>query len=205
MNQDPFWKDDLSILLKKHRLIEFVPTNDMTTNEKLNAITRFMIYLGLLLTVVYRSASPLYIPIIACVFIYIIHDHYPQLLSKQDQSGGDPATHSQMPSKDNPFMNVLMTDYANNPQRKPAGDIDLPVVQETMDQHFSNGLYKNVDDVWNNKNSQRQFYTNPSTTIPNDRESFMKWCWDTPFTCKDGNLSRCLKYEDVRGHGQIHS
>ena len=205
MNQeDPFWKDQPHILLDKHRIIEFVPTADMTINEKLNAVTRFLTYLGVLMALVYKSTTPFYIPVIGCILVYLAHEHYPAL-QKGGAAGIEGSDHVQLPSKNNPFMNVLLTDYVENPQRKPAGDVDIPQVQESMDKHFSDGLYKDINNIWDRNNSQRQFYTNPSTTIPNDRDSFMKWCWNTPYTCKDGNLSRCLKYEDVRGHGQVFS
>lgn len=197
---DPFWKDDVTILLNKHRLVEFVPTSDMTTNEKLNALTRLSLYLGILLTLIFKGSGPIYIPLIACAIIYLIHEHYPY-----EQDGGDTniESHVQMPTENNPFMNVLVTDYVDNPQRKPAGDLDIPKVQQQANNYFSQGLYRDINDVWDKSNSQRQFYTNPSTTIPNDRDSFMKWCWSTPYTCKDGNLARCLRYEDPRGHGQL--
>jgi hypothetical protein len=206
MNQeDPFWIDYPTILLDKHRLIEFVPTEDMSVNEKLNAVTRFLVYLGVLIAIVYKTTTPLYIPIIGCAVVYLAHEHYPNMQKGGNSSGALSSNNVQLPSAKNPFMNVLMTDYIDNPQRKPAGDIDLPAVRDSMDKHFSQGLYKDINNVWDRNNSQRQYYTNPSTTIPNDRDSFMKWCWKTPYTCKDGNLLRCLKYQDVRGHGQIHS
>lgn len=200
-DQDPFWLDDYSILFDRHRLVEFVPTEDMTIVEKFNAVTRFMVYLGVLLTLIYGSINMMYIPLITGFVIYLTHEHYPDIL---EQKGGDPTVQEvQMPTQDNPFMNVLMTDYTNNPQRKPAGDIEISAVNEEVEKNFNHGLYKDVDDIWGKNNSQRQFYTNPATTIPNDRDSFMKWCYSTPYTCKDGNLSRCLRYEDVRAHGQI--
>ena len=196
---DPFWKDDIGILMDKARLIEFVPTSDMTTNEKLNAITRFLLYLGVLLTVIYKSSSYIYVPLIGMVLVYLIHEHYPM-----EQTGGAEQVILQTPTKENPFMNVLLTDYVDNPHRSPAADVEKKEVQEDIDKHFAKGLYRDINNIWDKNNSQRQFYTTPSTTIPNDRDSFMKWCWSTPYTCKDGNLTRCMKYEDVRRHGQIH-
>ena len=198
--EDPFWIDDMEILFNKFRLIEFVPTADMSVNEKLNAVTRFLVYLGILLTIVYKTVTPIYIPIIGCVIIYLTHEYFP---GKIVQTGNGDEEHVQMPTRDNPFMNVLMTDYTDNPNRNPAGDVDLPKVQQLIDDNFSHGLYKDIDNIWDRNNSQRQYYTNPSTTIPNDRDSFMKWCWNTPYTCKDGNLEQCLRYEDVRAHGQV--
>jgi hypothetical protein len=193
--QDPFWKDDIYILFNRHRLVEFVPSADMTTNERLNAITRFLIYLGILLTLVYKSSTPIYIPIVGCVLMWIVHEHYPQL-------GGSVAEQVQMPSAENPFMNVLLSDYVNNPQRGPAADVELPVVQKSMEENFSQGLYRDINNIWDRNNSQRQYYTMPSTTIPNDRDSFMKWCYKTPNTCKDGNLARCLR-PPLPEHGNV--
>ena len=197
MNNDKFWKHDINILWNKHRLIEFVPTSDMTADEKLNSLTRLSIYLSALLVIIYNNINYIYLALISVAIIYIIHEHYPISIV---QTGG--AQQLQIPTKDNPFMNVLMTDYVSNPNKLPASNVEDISIKKAMDDNFSNNLYRNVDDIWNNSNSQRQYYTTASTTIPNDVDSFMKWCFNTPYTCKDGNLTRCLKYDDVRGHGQ---
>lgn len=198
MNQDPFWNENINILFDKHRLVEFVPTPDMSIKEKLNATTRFLVYLGILLSLVYKTTSPIYIPAIGGVLIYIIYEHYPHLV---EQKGGAVEDHVQMPTEHNPFMNVLVTDYVDNPTRKPAGDVETRTVKKEIDENFSKGLFKNVNDIWDRNNSQRQFYTNPSTTIPNDRDSFMNWCYNSPSTCKEGNLTQCIRYNDLKGHG----
>lgn len=44
MSKDEFWINDISILYKDKKFIEFIPHNNMTLNQKLNAITRFCIY-----------------------------------------------------------------------------------------------------------------------------------------------------------------
>lgn len=206
MNQeDPFWTTDIEILFRKDRLIEFVPTPDMTLVEKLNALSRFLLYAGVLMVAIYKNSSFLYIPVIGLVILHMIYQHYPR-----DQEGGDnrivtadvPVSFKK-PSRNNPFMNVLMSDYTGNPLTRPADDVEKYEVKEDISKHFNHNLYKNVNDIWDKGNSQRQFYTNPSTTIPNDRNAFMKWCWNTPYTCKDGNQARCLRYEDPRASGKI--
>lgn len=196
--EDQLWINDPTILTNKHRLTEFFPIETMKTTEKINAVTRLLIYLGVLLSIIYMSSEYMFIPLVGMAIIYVINLHSPQLIG-----GAIFDKPVQMPTVDNPFMNVLISDYVDNPNRKPAGDIEDPEVKALIDKHFNDGLYKDVNDVWDHNNSQRQFYTNPSTTIPNDRESFAKWCWGTPMTCKDGNLQRCLKYEDLRAHGQL--
>ena len=57
---------------------------------------------------------------------------------------------------------------------------------------FNNNLFHDIEDVYDRKNSQRQFYTMPSTTIPNNRDTFQKWLYKTPKTCKEGNGNQCV-------------
>lgn len=102
----------------------------------------------------------------------------------------------QMPTLDNPFMNGLAGD---NPTRQEA--CKSPKVAKISENYLDHNLYKDVNDIYEKHNSQRQFYTNPSTTYPNDREAFMKWCWDTPYACKSGDMNHCLEYEDLRVPG----
>ena len=53
-NTDPFWSGTPEILFQKNRLSEFYISNDMTTNEKLNAIVRFFIY-ACILSILYTN------------------------------------------------------------------------------------------------------------------------------------------------------
>ena len=46
---DNFWSDNPRILFNKDKLHLFFPTKEMTLIEKLNAIARLSIYLGVLL------------------------------------------------------------------------------------------------------------------------------------------------------------
>ena len=190
---DKFWYEDYNILWRKDRLVEFVPLKDMGINEKLNALTRLGIYLGILFGLFHSDTAYMYIPVITMFIIYIIWSG-----NRGAQKGGSqPACPLQEPTTQNPFMNVLMTDYADNPQRKPAADVENPVIKAKMEIGFSEGLYRDVDDIWDKNNSQRQYYTNPSTTIPNDADSFMKWCFNTPYTCKDNNWESCGRYNPI--------
>jgi len=108
------------------------------------------------------------------------------------------------PTIDNPFMNATMKDFLNvDPvtnrivDRAEACDINDLEVKKQMDSSFNNNLYKDVNDVFGKMNSQRQFYTMPSTTIPNAQDDFAKWLYLNPKTCKE-DQDFCLKYEDIR-------
>ena len=108
------------------------------------------------------------------------------------------------PTIDNPFMNATMKDFLNlDPvtnriiDRAEACDINDLEVKKQIDSSFNNNLYKDVNDVFGKMNSQRQFYTMPSTTIPNAQDDFAKWLYLNPKTCKE-DQDFCLKYEDIR-------
>ena len=105
------------------------------------------------------------------------------------------------PTKDNPFGNVLLSDYTNDPNIPPAcdlfGDIDQHGTMDQVEEKFGENLYRNVDDVFGRTNSQRQFYTNPSTTIPNDQSTFARWLYGDAKSCKD-NPYDCVPYERLQ-------
>lgn len=213
---DLFWGNNPSILLDPARMVEFFPTTDMSNTEKLNAITRFLIYISIVLFVIYRNYNLFFIAIVGASIIYIIEynevkrqittqeqfdDKIKEVLNisketpiKVDESGNI----CQKPTPNNPFMNVLITDYTDNPNRPPACAYNDEKTKEETEKYFNHNLYKDVDDVWNTRNSQREFTTMPWTTIPNDRDTFMKWCWKTTYVCKDGDLNYCLQTGDPR-------
>ena len=93
----------------------------------------------------------------------------------------DTKSECRTPSLDNPFMNVLPLDARTV---EPA----CAYTKETkaqIDSAFHTNLYQDIDDVYGTNNSQRQFYTMPSSTIPNNQDSFAKWLYKTGPTCKE--------------------
>lgn len=216
---DAFWIDNVQMLYDPNRLIEFFPTQDMNTTEKLNALTRFFVYLSIILFIIYRSYNIFFIAIIAVSIIYIVHyndvkdqaktqEEFEDRIKEKLQINKDTPIDvnelgdvCQKPTPMNPFMNVLMTDYTDNPNRPPACAYNDEHIKEETEKYFNYNLYKDVEDVWDKRNSQREFVTMPGTTIPNDRETFMKWCWKTTYVCKDGDLNYCLQNEDLRVPG----
>jgi len=106
-----------------------------------------------------------------------------------------------LPTRNNPFMNVLLTD---NRQRKGACDTNDPKIKKLVEDKFSKGLFRNIDSVYNNENSQREFYTTANTTIPNKQHEFAKWLYDTPNTCKEGNGNQCVGNNMERLNGESY-
>jgi hypothetical protein len=98
-----------------------------------------------------------------------------------------------LPSPRNPFMNVLIDEIKYNPRRPEAKSVENPVVKSTMDDFFRVNWFSDPTDVFGKSQGQRQFITMPSTTIPNDRESFQDWLYKIPGkTCKEGGREACV-------------
>jgi hypothetical protein len=96
------------------------------------------------------------------------------------------------PSAQNPFMNVLLDEIKYNPTRPPADFSTDPNNQVILDDFFRVQWNSDPTDVFGRSQGQRQFYTMPSTSIPNDQGSFQNWLYLIPGkTCKEGNRDAC--------------
>lgn len=102
------------------------------------------------------------------------------------------------PSMDNPFMNPLLKDITLNPNdpEPVACNADDEQIKEKIVDCYNEDLYRDVGDLYERYNSQRQFYTVPHM-YPNDQQSFAEWCYKDDNICKV-DQSKCLKYEDLR-------
>jgi len=101
------------------------------------------------------------------------------------------------PSAKNPFMNILIDELKYNPSRPPAKDINDPLVKTQLDDFFRIQWVSDPTDVFGRSQSQREFYTMPSTSVPNDQASYQDWLYKIPGkTCKEGGRDACLPGTD---------
>ena len=102
------------------------------------------------------------------------------------------------PNAGNPLMNVLLTEIDDNPNRKMAAPAFHPVVEKDLnkstkdmvaanfnDPTIDERLFKDLGDNFNFDKSMRQFYANPSTTVPNDQQGFAEFCYADMISCRD--------------------
>jgi hypothetical protein len=97
-------------------------------------------------------------------------------------------------------MNTPATDYGkiDQPSACNADDDDI---NDSIKVNFNHELFRDVDELWDKKNSQRQFYTMPNTSIPNNQTEFAQWLYKIPegTMCKNEDMSKCIKfYDDLR-------
>ena len=186
---DEFWPKEPRILLKRPN--EFWPTPEMHITERLNAITRFLIYASVLLTLLKNDSFYLLFMVILLLVIMMtgktrqIDSMFTSLQPAHNFPKQNRMTKKkcQTPTNQNPFANVLMTDYENNPNRDPACPIDY--INDDIDNVFYSKYPRDKYDVFNTKFEQRQFFSTANTMIPNDQNAFAQYCYGSKPTCKE--------------------
>jgi len=109
-------------------------------------------------------------------------------------TGVAPAPSQQEPCKGNPnpFGNVLVSDLKYSPDGLNT-DVTSTESKIALDDLFRVQWYSDPTDVFGKSQSQRQFVTQPSRTVPNDQKSYQEWLYKIPGkTCKEGNAEACL-------------
>lgn len=105
----------------------------------------------------------------------------------------------QAPSADNPFMNVLVSDWDDNPYRPKACNPTDPVIEKRINDFFySNPAFINPHDIYQTHNDQHQWYTQPATTIPYDREGWMNDAYRNMTSCKSDQYACANHLWDLR-------
>lgn len=198
--QDKFWFEDPRIIINTKRLTEFFPSRNMVLTEQLNAIVRLSLYVSIVLLFYSGNFNYSYIFIFTLLFTYIIYYYSNKNIEKfSNLTKINDILYDKenlvVPTQNNPFMNVLHTDYIDNPDREAIiklNNYDNNKLKDEIEEKFGYNLYRDLDDVYNKFSSQRQFYTAPVTTIPNEQGRFADWCYKTSYTCKEGNGNQCV-------------
>lgn len=208
--EETIWIKDFNILFEKEKLFKYVPLNSYSNYEKMNSMMRFTLYISVLLSFLYKNLNYFFIFILCGLVTFLMHmneekeqdGELKENLENYDKIKNDPdikkrkINHKKylkkcvLPSRDNPFMNVLPTD--NRKRKSACKSYNDEKIKKLIDDKFSKGLYKDINSIYNNENSQREFYTMPNTTVPNNQGDFADWLYGVPKTCKEGNGNQCV-------------
>jgi len=225
----PFWSENPNVLFQQKYIFEFFPIDSMTYEQKLNSVTRTVILLTIIGFMLSRSIRLLCISAITIGSIFLLYYYHqkerdksfskklgqeikenfegPAMQYLKNNNLPIPTDLFTQPQSDNPFGNVLMTDYDYNPNKKPAPpsfnqnistDILKQAKQLVSDQNpdqpdISDKLFQDLGDNLVFEQSMRQFNSNPSTTIPNDQGAFAEFCYGSMVSCKEGNAFACAR------------
>ncbi len=217
-----FWFNNFKVLYENENYILFFPQQGTSKIEQLNAIARFSIYLFVLLLLFGDPQNTLwlYIPIfllLSTIVLWKLMDK--QIIASDNEEKGehldiDPTqnkiiglldesknkqttnTTCRKPTENNPLMNSLPYDYEEDLDVS-ACSIEDPNIAQQAKNEFNKNLFRDSNDLYEKANSQRTYYSMPSTTIANDQKAFAEWCYGVPETCKT-NQKNCLVFDDQR-------
>ena len=173
----------------------FFPTDAMNETEKLNALVRLAIYVAIVLVLYTKQFYPLYIPFFAMVFSAFV-------LSSETSGKKKLRIAKSQSTPDNPFMNKLISDYVENPDKPEAPTYhedseEARLIKQEIEENFFKNMYTDANDVFNTQHSRRQFYTMPSTSLANNQKEFAEACFGNMRSCKSDRFD-CHPVEDLR-------
>lgn len=247
-----FWLQDPSILLKDYDV--FYPSSNMTRIEQLNSITRFLIYLSLILFFVGKLTKEwsqgIVITLSLIIIMYFAFDsdemgkrkELERLKNKEHMENLQPLvvdtpilesgyydaegnlvtgrfySHEQNrnkkleftldemneykkgtckhPTSDNPFMNPLLSDFNTEDAIMPCNADDEDIKDEIVET-FNQDLYRDVGDLFDVRNSNRQFFSVTADMFDRDQTAFAEWLYKTGPTCKE-QTAQCNPKFDFR-------
>lgn len=176
---EQIWFKNPSVLFDRDTWSRFVPTKEMTTSEALNSVVRFATYFSVILYFASGNGSYLMaVPIVMATTI-LLQNLFPngktiESFITKEVTKKDSYT---MPSSANPFMNVLLTEIADDPQRPDAAPTNRKDVKAEIHKSFqkTSDIYMDTTDLFDQTQAMRTFHTLQSSKVPNDLDGFKKW------------------------------
>jgi hypothetical protein len=222
----PFWSENPNVLLQGKYIAELFPVGEMTFHQKLNAISRTVILVTLVLFLFYRTVRILLVGGLTLGIIYLLYYYRQKECQKKLkglinegfdnpalavlEGGPDVSKTFDTPTDTNPFSNVLLPDYDYNPNKKPAPPaFNTSVNQNILEQakqlvvdqnpgqpDIADKLFTDLGEQFVFEQSLQPFFSNPATTIPNDQAGFADFCYGSMVSCKEGNMFACARNLD---------
>ena len=217
-NATKFWIDDPYVLLNKNTIFDIWPRENMNREEKVNAISRFVIYATLLGLFMFQNIKIGVTGIVTLMLLIITYyalnnNKKHNLLNKNFLEGFSNVDLYQKfkhnynnPTTQNPTMNVLLPEIQDNPKRLPAAPAYNKAVEHQINESTKNIIKKNFDnenidkklfedlgDKFQFEQSMRQFYSTANTQVPNNQKEFANFCYGNMASCKDGDVDMCVK------------
>ena len=175
-----------------NKVFDFWPNSSQTSEERVNATLRFIIYGTCIVYVIRRDVRIFVLGIMMAAIVYIMYQngmikegmHRPAF--GDDQSRGN----CQVPTLDNPMANVLLSDYSDRPNRPSAcySPSVAPLIKKNLHDTipFDSGRSRSPMPEQQQYAASRQFTSMPVTTIPGDQTGFAEWLYGEKFSpiCK---------------------
>ncbi len=170
-------------IFKTSELLNFWPTASQTARERVASTTRFILYATCIIYLINRDVRVFALGILALAILYylvnmnMISDGKLRPSFSDGRVPGPLRGEVTLPTLDNSMGNVLLSDYVDNPDRPAAAW--YPSMRAEVQNTWSR-----IHPFERQRDAERNFYTMPSTTIPNDQAAFAYGAYGKPFAPK---------------------
>ena len=200
-----FWINDPLILFQN--CLNFNPFCNTDFNEKLNATTRFIIIVTIILFSIHKDNTTIFSGLFLIILIIIIYIMFPskdnfvelgqflndnnnttQIQAKKEISleqlpKRKPEPYDLKTTNNNPLMNPSFLDFDNTQKYSGA------TINNDLNTFISNKLFQTPGDyLFDKESSQRQLYSVSGTTVPNKQGEFASWLYGSESNCKEGSI-----------------
>ena len=193
-SKDPFWWDKPRILWSSQRITEIWPSKYQSFEERVNASSRFFLIAGALIS--FTKMNPLYFMIgllLTIVLAFLTRfqngrrqeSRFPRHWFPEESKYLEDTCHE--PTEDNPFQNTLSHHYDDAYNKQPA--CVSHENKEVIKDLYLKDVPVDFSDPYQRTNGFRQFYSMPSTTIPNDQSAFAEWLYGSIHSVKEKNAN----------------
>jgi hypothetical protein len=178
------WFSKPKEIFKSDKILEFWPTTNQSPGDRINATTRFVIYLSSVIYLMKRDVRIFLLAFMIIGALYVLYKSGNVMMIPFHGS-------CQEPTYDNPMANVLLTDYVDRPNRPSACDYPLvaseisSLLNDTMP--YDAGRSRSPLPSIQQRMAARQFNSTAVTQIPGNQTSFAEFCYGKKFQpmCRD--------------------
>ena len=200
--EEIFWINEPLVLFNKEYITNIIPSNELSYEAKLNAMTRLILLVCVLGYLFTKNIKIIISGVISIIAIVVIHKtNSKNEANNQIKEGFESEVYKltkenlTTPTQGNPMMNVMLPEIKDNPTRKTAAPSYMPEVEKDINDSVKEGLdsrlFQDLGDNIEFETSMRSFYTTPNTTIPNDQTGFAEFCYGGMKSCKEGDDIQC--------------
>lgn len=193
---EPFWFKKPEVLISKHNILQFWPSKFQTYEERINAVTRFILYSGFILSMQKKNSSPIVFSFLLISIIVVISKSKNSILQKI-LTKSSIFSNCQMPTAKNPLGNQLPFDDVYRKPGCKSNIVENEITKNLFAEFPTNGLSNiNKDFI------ERQFFSTPNTDIVNDQKGFASWLYGAPNKkmCKS-NPEHCTGFQGMQNGG----
>lgn len=172
------WFDDPQQLIRADQVAQFWPTSEQTPEDRVNAASRFVIYVCCIIYLIRRDPR---IFVLGATIISVIYVLYTSKMVKDTYGVSKEGDSCQMPTEDNPMANVLITDYTDAPNRLEACYYSSvkPFVRNLNSDRipYDAGRSRTALPKYLRNAAERQFVSTAVSKIPGDQTAFAEWLY----------------------------